>query len=378
MIKRLKIKNFKSHKETELTVSNLNILCGLNGSGKSSILQSLLLLRQSNEINRLLDGLVLNDSYCQIGTSNDALYYKAQEDNIIFEMETTEVNFLQWTYEWEKNKTFIPIKYFKNVANVLFREISLFNERFQYISAARLGPQAFYTEDNFAVETQRRLSIERGKGELTAHFLHYFQNEKIKFDYLKHSASEWPELIRQVSAWEREISPNVNVRVYEEGNAYRLKYAFDVKAGETPPDAFSAENVGFGLTYVLPIIVAALSSEEDSLLLIENPEAHLHPQGQAKLAELLAMAAQCGVQIWLETHSDHIINGTLVAIKKKLSGEKGIDPEKVRIFYFDRDETDHSTRTTPVPISPENGRIMDPPDGFFDQIEKDLGFILGL
>ncbi|NJO02817.1 MAG: DUF3696 domain-containing protein [Bacteroidia bacterium] len=78
----------------------------------------------------------------------------------------------------------------------------------------------------------------------------------------------------------------------------------------------------------------------------------------------------------VETHSDHILNGILVAIKKHKLGEPGIAHDQVRIYYFDRDETQHATRVTPVPVQ-EGGRIKRPPSGFFDQISKDREFLMG-
>ncbi len=143
-----------------------------------------------------------------------------------------------------------------------------------------------------------------------------------------------------------------------------------------PTNEFKAGNVGFGISYVLPIIVAVLSAEKGSLLLIENPESHLHPQGQAKLAELLALAAQNGVQILLETHSDHIINGTLVAVKKYQTEQRGIAHDNVRIYYFDLDETCHATRSTKIPVL-EGGRIVNAPQGFFDQFKIDIKTLMG-
>lgn len=69
---------------------------------------------------------------------------------------------------------------------------------------------------------------------------------------------------------------------------------------------FRTTNVGFGISYSLPIIVACLTSQKGSILIVENPEAHLHTLGQRKMAELLARTAEAGVQIFIETHSREI------------------------------------------------------------------------
>ncbi|NJO02818.1 MAG: AAA family ATPase [Bacteroidia bacterium] len=110
-----------------------------------------------------------------------------------------------------------------------------------------------------------------------AHFLHHYKKEKVVFDNLLHPLVPDAALSVQCSAWSGEISKNVNVLVDEYGTGFQLKYRFNLEGGEFPTQEFRAENVGFGISYTLPIIVAILSAKPNSLLLIENPEAHLHP-----------------------------------------------------------------------------------------------------
>jgi len=375
MIRKLTIKNFKIHSDTELELKNLNILTGLNGVGKSSVFQSLLLLRQSHEANVLSSGLQLNKSHCDIGFIKDAIYQGGETDEIEFILDTEENNVQSWKFKPQdrnSDKTFIPIS--GEVPNSI-ENLSLFNEKFQYLSAARLSPRETYPLDTNAVEVNRQLSIEKGQGELVVHFLsHYGKRESIKSASLKHEKQELEDLLSQTNAWEREISPGVNIHPELLGKSYTLKYSFDKKSDVT--EKFSAENVGFGLSYALPIIVAALSSSKNSLILVENPEAHLHAKGQAELAKLLALAAQSGVQIILETHSEHIINGVLVACKRFEKEQKGIDKELVRIYHFKRDEEKHCTIAEPVRIL-QDGKVDRQPDDFFEQTEKDLNYLLG-
>ena len=252
-------------------------------------------------------------------------------------------------------------------------QISLFNRHFQYLSAARLAPQESYPKDSYSVEKERQISYELGQCELIAHFLYYYGHlEPIPFENLKYPNSH-NDLLSQTNAWLTEISPNENVIVKDN------KINFEIKYQQTQPlstNEFKAENVGFGISYALPIIVAVLAAEKDSIRLIENPESHLHPQGQAKLAELMALAAQNGVQIFIETHSEHIINGTLIAVKKYPSEQRGLARDKLRIYYFERDETHHATQSIEVPVL-EGGRITYPPRGFFDQFKKDIKTLMG-
>ena len=349
MIRKLTIKNFKIHSNTELELKNLNILTGINGVGKSSVFQSLLLLRQSHEANVLSTGLQLNKPLCEIGFIKDATYQGGDTDEIEFILDTNENNVQSWKFkpkDRNSEKNFIPIL---GESPTNLNIISLFNENFQYLSAARLSPRETYPLDTNAVEIKRQLSMEKGQGELVVHFLsHYGKRENIKSESLKHEQQILVDLLSQTTAWEREISPGVNVHPIQSGKSFTLKYSFDKKSDTT--DKFSAENVGFGLSYALPIIVAALSSSKNSLILVENPEAHLHAKGQSELAKLLALAAQSGVQIILETHSEHIINGVLVACKRFERKQKGIDKELVRIYHFKRDEEKHCTIAEPIKI----------------------------
>jgi len=373
MINSLTITNFKAHAKTFLQLKNLNILSGINGVGKSSVFQSLLLLRQSYENNVLTKGLQLNRPHCYIGNYEDAIYQYAESDTIEFSITHGSAN-KAWKFKPEKNNLtgdFIP-----SVGDVQtnLENLNVFNNNFQYISASRLAKS---DSNTFSVESKRQLSIEKGQAELVAHFLFYWgkeKKEKVKFESLIHPSSPDSDLLSQTSAWEREISPNVNVVPIKNGSSYSIKYSFS-KSGDVTNE-FSSENVGFGLSYALPIIVATLSAEKGGLLLIENPEAHLHPKGQSELAKLLALAAQCGVQIIIETHSEHIINGVLVACKRFEKEGKGIDKEKVKIYHFKRDEEKHCAIALPVTIL-NDGKIEKQPEDFFEQTEKDLNYLLG-
>ncbi|WUQ95544.1 AAA family ATPase [Streptomyces sp. NBC_00310] len=78
-------------------------------------------------------------------------------------------------------------------------------------------------------------------------------------------------------------------------------------------------------TYALPIVVACLTAQPGGLVLLENPEAHLHPHGQTKMAELAASAAAQGAQLVVETHSDHVLNGIRLAVKRgPLTSEQAV------------------------------------------------------
>lgn len=374
MITELHIQNFKSHGNTLLPLAPLTLLTGVNGSGKSSVIQSLLLLRQSYKKQRLGEALILNDDLCSIGTGKDAIFQSADENFIQFALKLDQKKYA-WKFSSSENKDFLPIieEILTTEKNALaffnLLHLSLFNINFQYLSAGRL-PELKYERNDLAVENDRQISLKNGYGELIAQFLyHYGEKEKVN-PSLQHANSKFEELIHQVTAWEREISPNVNVLPKKIGESFTIHYSFDRDIlGSTDP--FTTENVAFGLTYALPVVTALLSAKPGSLLLIENPEAHLHPRGQSKLSELIALAAQSGVQVIVETHSDHIFNGVLKAVA---AGK--VEKENVKVHFFELDKTNTSV-STEIQFS-DKGRILNPQKGFFDQFDDDLDILLGL
>ncbi|MEA3415706.1 MAG: DUF3696 domain-containing protein [Thermodesulfobacteriota bacterium] len=374
MIKQIKIKNFKSHSRTDLELSSLNILTGLNGMGKSSAIQALLLLRQTFQKNMLGKGLELNADLCAIGVAEDALYQSAEDDLIEFAIHCGEDQH-KWSFMVDDKKltdTFLKIKE-SNIKNAsTLKSISLFNNKFQYISAFRNGPVQNYDKDTSGVELFHQISVKEGRCELVAHYLDYFKNESIANESLKKEPEdENCDLIFQVKRWLEDISPNINIKVEPLESSYKINYSYSRGENKTPTKEFKATNIGFGISYTLPIIIAALHSPKDSIVIVENPESHIHPDGQAKLIELICMAAKSGVQFIIETHSDHIINGVLVATKKGL-----ISPPDSKVYFFDRDITAHATVSTHLPILP-GGKIKRPPNGFFDRLDKDMKILTG-
>lgn len=131
-------------------------------------------------------------------------------------------------------------------------------------------------------------------------------------------------------------------------------------------------NTGFGLTQVFPLVVAAISAREDDLLLIENPEVHLHPAGQAAMGVFLAEVAAAGVQVLIETHSDHILNGVRRAVKNGV-----LRPDDALLHFFrPRDESGERPQVE-TPALDAAGNVDLWPEGFFDQFDKDTSFFAG-
>ena len=132
-----------------------------------------------------------------------------------------------------------------------------------------------------------------------------------------------------------------------------------------------ATNTGFGYTYALPIIVTGLIAQEGSLFIVENPEAHLHPKAQSDMGFFLGRIAATGVQLVIETHSEHIINGLRRA---SLSRLKDLSNKDLVIYFFDIRQ---KTKYTAITMDSE-GNLSDYPVDFFDQVRQDMLEIIRL
>ncbi|HEX8561432.1 MAG TPA: DUF3696 domain-containing protein [Flavobacterium sp.] len=380
MIQHLEINNFKFHKSTSLKLRNLTVFCGSNSVGKSSAIQPLLLLREAYVNKSDFAYLDLLPNPVKIGTSADAIYQYSDDNEISFRLKSDKNENL-FIFELEKNdytKTLINAK--KGIVEKLLIDDSegLFNENFQYISSARLGPQAYYKRDDVVVDKYRQISVDEGKAEYCVHYLHKNQSKKVLLALINEN-SPLDNLINQVTAWQKEISDGINVLIQDIGKlGFELRYQYEIEAGSSKTNEYTTQNVGFGVTYVLPILVAILSAQPGSLIIIENPEAHLHPHGISKLSHLICLAAEAGIQIIIETHSDHIINGILVQSKlfENSEGKRGISKDHISIYQFERNEKEFCSEAINIDVK-DDGRITYAPKGFFDQLTLDRKYLMG-
>lgn len=360
MIHLLRLQNFKCFEDLSLEFRPLTLFSGLNSTGKSSVLQSLLLLRQSYQQDLLPEtGLALNGDLVCLGTAQDTLFEGAKEDKISFDLILADGREGIWRFNYNREADVLALAY--DVISADIYESSLFNDNFHYLQAERIGPRTSFEISDFQVRQHRQLGA---KGEYTAYFLSIFGNKDITKKALSHPQAMSLSLKNQVEAWMGEVSPGTRIEIASNSgmDLVSLRYSFGIS------NDYRATNVGFGITYTLPILVAALSSSADTLILIENPEAHLHPKGQSKMGELLALAASCGVQVVIETHSDHVLNG----MRRVVHAGK-LDHKDVQLHYFQRQEKEGQAFTEVVsPHIKRSGRIDKWPDGFFDQMEKDL------
>lgn len=244
------------------------------------------------------------------------------------------------------------------------------------MNASRLEPTSVNQKNFTSVVNSKNIG---NHGEFTAHFIEVYNGDDVEFENLLHKDSITIDtvtgkeitnktLINQINLWMGEISPNVNVRTTSISSDYiLLEYVYkQPNFGNT--NRYKPENVGFGISYGLPIVVSLLSAKPGELIIIENPESHIHPRGQAELGKLIAKVAMNDVQVIVETHSDHILNGIRVAVK-----EEEISNEKVVLFYFERiiDADEQYSKITNIEID-SAGELSEYPPNMLDEWSNQL------
>ena len=365
MITNISIKNFKSLKNISIDTKNLNLLMGLNGMGKSSFLQMILLLMQSDKLeDRIID---LNGILAQIGQGRDALYQYAAEDHIEFGIQFNNDKKFNWKFDYHTDKDRLTAESGYPEENMNFFRNQ--TKAFQYISAERVGPKDLYDVSSSVVADKKQLGL---LGEYAAYFIKLFgASFKVK-EIICLPKVKPDSLNAQINAWLKEISPGISLgtKYIPEVNRVILDYQFDIIGSRT--NSFRPKNVGFGISYILPPVLALLTVEEGKIIVIENPESHIHPRGQAELGKLIALAAQAGAQLFIETHSDHILNGIRVAVK-----EKNIDKENVNILYFDKTTNEKESYTNIHKLRVDiNGTLSDYPENLLDEWGNQLAKLL--
>jgi predicted ATPase len=365
MITSIRAENFKSLKKINVKTNNLNLLMGLNGMGKTSFIQVLLLLMQSDKLEQQI--LELNGVLAKIGLGKDALYQFAQEDYLLLGITLDNKSEYSWRFDYKKDKDELPAtEGFTNEQMKIFREKT---KLFQYINTNRIGPQDTYKASTVVVSDKKQLGL---LGEYAAHFINTWGDSQVVPKNLLHPQGVSPALKDQVSAWLKEISQgvSVNTRYLPEINKVILDYQFDIGSGKT--NSFLPKNVGFGISYVLPVVLALLTAEKDKIIVIENPEAHIHPRGQAEMGRLISLAAQTGAQLFIETHSDHVLNGIRVAVKENIIASKDVN---VLFFENKSADTERYTQITPILID-KNGSLSEYPDNFLTEWSNQLAKLI--
>ncbi len=377
MLTRIELELFKCFKLLKLPLAPLTLLSGTNASGKSTVLQAMVLLHQTILNHEWSTRLQLNGNEIQLGTVGDVIDQVNGRYEFCIGLVDDDCT-VQWRFASEEDKQAMSVAVVSvNVDGTAFASPDklrfMFPEPLRrsehlakrlrnltYLTAERVGPR-----DSYRLHDPNSAQVVGPRGENAVGLLFQQRDRRVNAELVQ--PSEPPTLLKQVEARMKQFFPGTVLKLE------KVPQTNSVVLGLRTSDATEFHrpvNVGFGLTQILPIIVAALAANSGDLLLIENPEVHLHPAGQALMGQFLTEVAATGVQVLTESHSDHVLNGMRRAVK---AGRLG--PDHVALhFFLPRDERREQVLT---PLMDERGNIDHWPDGFFDQFDKDLNHFAG-
>lgn len=301
MIKSVHIKNFKSIKNIKLQLSELNIFCGENASGKTSIIHAMLLAAQKTTSDYSADGSIL-----KIGELNELRNKNATGDIQI------KIN----CYNSDKNLTFTrnedisQNKSSKLIVQPDPSDILPFEKRLFYLSSNRMGVMDTYSKGNYLFGTN---------GEAIVDFFYKHQEDFLRQEYMEKfkkvfSTSDIVEnskFIEHVRFWMEYITGEIiAIDSVQYTNQYTLRFGENIRP----------INTGSGYSFLLPIIVvclgAVLVGEEQATVVLENPEIYLHPEAQKRLSDFFVFCKSF-VQLIVETHSEHLLKNILDKKQRK-------------------------------------------------------------
>jgi predicted ATPase len=376
VIERLELQNFKCFHRLGLPLAPLTLLSGSNASGKSSVLQALVLLHQTMREHEWSTRLMLNGDSLRLGTVADVV--DKVHGRRTFEVGIVDAGVVyRWDFGGERSEMSMAVTRVCYSDKVCVQpgelryllppegeaEVTSLAKRLQgltYITAERVGPR-----DVYSLEDRQVASVVGPEGEHTVSVLHWGRDERVLDELTLPSAP--PTRLRQVEERMRTLFPGCGLDVQQVSQANAVTLGLRTS---DDTDYHRPIHVGFGLTQILPIIVAALSARPGDLLLIENPEVHLHPAGQALMGRFLGEVASAGIQVMVETHSDHVLNGVRRSVK---TGQ--LPAEQVLIHFFRGRSGDAAQVLSPIMDTAGNVDVW--PEGFFDQYDKDMNYFAG-
>lgn len=373
MITQIELRHFKCFELLNLPLANLTLLSGTNASGKSSILHALGLLHQTMREHEWSIRLVLNGDALKMGTVADIVDKVHGRHDFEIGLVADGQNY-HWAFSGQRSDMTLAVNRVQIGRNVyespsklqhLFPDLEDDGSKslaknlcnLTYLSAERIGPREFYP-----IEDRKITTVVGPAGEHAVSLLHLGRDEDVQNELVLDDVP--PTRLRQVEARMRIFFPFCGLVIEQVPRVNAVTLGLRTS---DDTDFHRPVHVGFGLTQILPIIVAGLSANKGDILLIENPEVHLHPAGQALMGQFLADIARAGVQVIVETHSDHILNGIRRAVKALR-----IEPNQVALHFFKPRDGKRAQAISPQ--LDQSGNIDVWPEGFFDQFDKDMNY----
>ena len=405
LIKSLSLKDFKCFEQVDIDFGKITLLTGANSSGKSSLIYALLGIMQSKYFPQYF---ALNGELINMGGFDDVLRKKAEEKKFQIDLSLlSDWRVHNYKTTWLRNNLNeqpelkeLTIDWFSlkeiNDDKAIFEEIYSKKE-FDKIKLDVSDKNRYAiiqkSEDEFTVRHNVPVNVrdEILEREACAYFMDlsdepYFFNYIGSFRlppertyYRKPKAGkvsvngegyidqiiEWEELDKE--KYNQLIKVITEIELFKSIESNKMKggrFEMSIKVNENSELA-SLTDVGFGISQFLPIIVADLQLDDDSCLVVSQPEIHLHPKIQATLGDYFCKQVNnTDKQYIVETHSEYLINRMRLLIVK---GE--LQPEDVALYFMENDGI--KTTTHKIELT-KDGQIRNAPQGFFDTYEMDV------
>ncbi len=380
------VRNFKCFEALDLPCAPLTVLTGHNGAGKSTALQSLLLMAQGLRTNPDWEALPLNGDLVTLGTGREVLHDQAEPLCLGAQGGEESSERVVWTFGYDPQlgrHGVLPLRGTSYSEDGQLRKTA---NSFQagMVPESRLLPalrDAMFLSGDRNVSFQStavprsmvtaRASIPGDvgtEGEYAAYWYRECVDEEVSADRRKHGAEEQQTVRAQVDAWLGDFFPGALIQARQLDAASPIQLSF--RLGEDSPWA-RPRNVGYGLVHAFPMVVCLLTARAGSVIVMDSAEAHLHPRAQSAAGRMLGQMAGAGLQILIETHSDHLLNGVRLAVRDGL-----LPPEDVAVHFFSHAGESGPSGVTAMSVD-RNGAIDHWPPGFFDQAEQDLAVLAG-
>lgn len=375
----ISLKGFKSFAdETRLEIRPLTLLAGANSSGKSSALQPLLLLKQTFEAPYDPGPLLLDGPHVRF-TSLEQMFTRiperapATEFQVVVEYQTGD--HLRHRFATDESGQ-LELRSLETLRSGHKLELSSRLTALQPFTPKGLVRALWSTDNNSeALEIWRHLYAVQFLAVSVFHVPGLRGNPVRSYPttvmerFLEGTFE--PYVASLLEEWGRQGDERIT-RVHEHLSklglssivlSQRIDAArLEILVGRLPgskkvDDLVNIADVGFGVSQVLPVVVALAAPQPGRLVYLEQPELHLHPRAQAALAEVLADAARRGVRVVAETHSS-----TLLLAVQALVAEGKLPTEDVILHWFQRD-ADGVTRVTSAELD-QLGAYGDWPEDF--------------
>jgi predicted ATPase len=331
MIKNVHIQNFKCLEYENLELGSLNILTGVNSSGKSSVIKAILLMCEKLKAKKQGYSISTGDLFNTYRNK----YVNAKE--ITLELDNVVCKITDDSFSSIDMSLAVPIK----------------DENMFYLSESRSGPE------EIALRTD---SLKIGdEGQFIFDLFEKIKDRPIHNSLIK---TESQSLYQNLDYWMSLIfGTDIELKTEKIFSNIKISYNFDKLENISPLQ------LGAGLSYVAKILILCLQAQPKQIVIIENPEIHLHPAAQSKLGHFFAHIASRGIQLILETHCEHLINRVRYEVYKN-----NIMPEQVKIFYKNshREPFIHFTINKSGKYQDKEGNLVQFPSGFFDSTLNEL------